>query len=72
MRTTLGLLPALFVTGSSASYQLGAEEANAAYTGRPDDRPWSERHAAVLWVAIIMAVLILGGIALRSMKTATT
>jgi hypothetical protein len=51
---------------------LGAEEANAAYTGRPDDRPWSERHAAVLWVAIIMAVLILGGIALRSMKTATT
>jgi hypothetical protein len=51
---------------------LGAEEANAAYAGRPDDRPWSERHPAVLWVAIIMVVLILGGIALRSMKTATT
>ena len=50
---------------------LGTEEANAAYTGRPDDRPWSERHPAVLWMAIIVAVLILSGIALRSMKTAT-
>jgi hypothetical protein len=51
---------------------LGAETANAAYTGRPDDRPWSERHPAVLWVAIIAAVFILGGIALRSMKTTAT
>jgi uncharacterized protein DUF3999 len=52
--------------------QLGAEEPNAAYKGRPDDRPWSERHPALLWVAIIAAVLILGGIALRSMKTTAT
>jgi hypothetical protein len=52
--------------------QLRAEEANAAFTGRPDDRPWSERHPAVLWIAIIAAVLILGAIALRSMRTATT
>jgi hypothetical protein len=57
---------------NAGQVQLGAEETNAAYTGRPDDRPWSERHPAVLWVAIIAAVLILGGIALRSMKTATT
>jgi hypothetical protein len=52
--------------------QLEAEGANAAYTGRPDDRPWSERHPALLWVAIIAAVLVLGGIALRSMKTTAT
>jgi len=52
--------------------QLGAEEANAAFTGRPDERPWSERHPAVLWVAIVAAVLILGGVALRSMKAAAT
>ncbi len=52
--------------------QLNAEEANAAYTGRPDDRPWSERHPALLWVAIIGAVLVLGGIALRSMKSTAT
>jgi hypothetical protein len=50
--------------------QLGAEQANAAYTGRPDERPWTERHPAVLWIAIVAAVLILGAIALRSMKTA--
>jgi uncharacterized protein DUF3999 len=57
---------------NAGQVQMGAEEANAAYTGRPDERPWSERHPAVLWVAIISAVAILGGIALRSMKTATT
>jgi hypothetical protein len=54
---------------SADQVHLGAEEVNAAFTGRPDDRPWSERHPALLWVAIIAAVLILGGIALRSMKT---
>jgi hypothetical protein len=48
-----------------------SEQANAAYSGRPDDRPWSEQHPAVLWVAIIAAVAILGLIALRSMKAAT-
>ena len=53
-----------------APAQLGAEQANAAYTGRPDERPWTERHPAVLWIAIVAAVLILGAIALRSMKTA--
>jgi len=52
--------------------QLGAEEGNAGYTGRPDDRPWSERHPAVLWTAILAAVAILGGIAVRSIKSAAT
>jgi len=50
--------------------QLAAQEANPEYAGRPDDRPWSDRHPAVLWVAIISAVLMLGGIALRSMRFA--
>jgi hypothetical protein len=54
----------------AAPAQLGGEEVNAAYTGRPDERPWTERHPAVLWIAIVAAVLILGAIALRSMKTA--
>jgi hypothetical protein len=49
---------------------LGAETANARYTARPDDRAWSERHPAVLWIAIIAAVAALGALALRSMKTA--
>lgn len=54
---------------SAGRVDLGAETANSAFTGRPDDRPWSERHPAVLWTAILAAVAILGGIALRSIKT---
>ena len=55
---------------SAGQLQMGAEDANAAYTGRPDDRPWSERHPTVLWTAILAAVAILGSIAVRSLKTA--
>ncbi len=55
---------------TAAAAQLGAQAENAAYTGRPDDRPWSERHPAILWIAIIAAVLVLGALALRSMRTA--
>lgn len=47
---------------------LAPEVANDAYTGRPDERPWSERHPLVLWITIIGAVVILGGIALRSLR----
>jgi Protein of unknown function (DUF3999) len=54
----------------AAPAQLGTEQANAAFTGRPDERPWTEKHPAVLWIAIVAAVLILGAIAVRSMKTA--
>ena len=54
---------------SAVQAQLGAEEANAAYNERPDDRPWSERHPAFLWAAILAAVAILGGIAMRSLKS---
>jgi hypothetical protein len=60
------------VDASAAQMQMGAEEANAGYTGRPDDRPWSERHPAVLWTAILAAVALLGGIAMRSIKAAAS
>jgi hypothetical protein len=50
--------------------QLGAEQQNAAYAGRPDNRPWSDRHPALLWTAIVGAVLVLGGLAFKSMRTA--
>ncbi len=63
----------LFQSDASAGQmQMGTEEANAGYTGRPDDRPWSDRHPAVLWAAILAAVAILGGIAMRSIKTAAS
>ncbi|HTC66435.1 MAG TPA: DUF3999 family protein [Candidatus Acidoferrum sp.] len=48
---------------------LDPEANNAAYVPRPDDRPWSEQHPALLWVAILAAVVILGAVALRSLKT---
>jgi hypothetical protein len=60
------------VNPSASAIPLGAEETNAAYKGRPDERPWSERHPAILWIAILAAVLTLGGIALRSMRSANT
>ncbi len=55
----------------AAAAQLGPETSNAAYTGRPDDRPWSERHPVVLWIAIIAAMAVLGGVAFRFLRTAT-
>jgi hypothetical protein len=54
---------------SPAKAQLGPRAHNAQYTGRPDDRPWSERHTAILWAAMILAVLALGAVALRGLRT---
>jgi len=48
--------------------QLGPAQANPKFTDRPDDRPWSERHGSVLWIAMLLAVLVLGGLALRGLK----
>lgn len=55
---------------TAAAAQLGGETMNLAFTGRPDDRPWSERHPVVLWIGIVGAVVVLGTIALKSMRTA--
>ncbi|MGA9040414.1 MAG: DUF3999 family protein [Terriglobales bacterium] len=49
--------------------KLGADMPNPAYTGRPDDRPWSEQHKGVLWAAMVLAVAVLAGLALRGFKT---
>jgi hypothetical protein len=46
----------------------GAESENAAYRQRPDDRPFTEKHPALLWAALIVVVTVLGGIALQSAK----
>jgi Protein of unknown function (DUF3999) len=56
---------------AAAAAQLGDESTNPAYTEYADDRPWSERHPVVLWIAILAAVLILATLAVRSMRTAT-
>jgi len=56
------------VAASAAEVQLGAGAHNAQYTGRPDDRPWSERHMGILWGVMIMAVLVLAILALRGLR----
>jgi hypothetical protein len=54
---------------SPAEAQLGAGTHNAEYTGRPDDRPWSDRHMGVLWAAMILAVIALAAMAIRGMRS---
>lgn len=46
------------------------EERNSAFTGRADERPWSERHPALLWATICAAVLVLAVVALKSIRAA--
>lgn len=53
----------------AAQLQFAPEILNAAFSERPDSRPWSERHPSLLWITIIAAVLILGSIAFRSLKS---
>jgi hypothetical protein len=57
---------------TASQLQFGAEILNSAYAGRPDDRPWSERHPSLLWAAIIAAVAVLGTVAFRALKSPVT
>jgi hypothetical protein len=57
------------VGASPAEAQLAVGEHNPLYTGRADDRPWSERHTAVLWTAMVLAVAGLAALALRGFRT---
>ena len=47
---------------------VGPEQPNPAYQPRPDDRPFTERHPALLWAAMAAVIALLGTIALRSAK----
>lgn len=48
--------------------QSGAEQANPIYQARPDSRPFTDRHPALLWIALILVVAILAVVALKSAK----
>ena len=48
--------------------QLGTELANADYHPRPDERPFTDRHPELMWVALILVVLVLMGTAMHSVK----
>jgi hypothetical protein len=47
--------------------RLARDQANPAYTGRPDERPWSERHKTAFWIATLLVIIVLIGAALRAM-----
>jgi hypothetical protein len=55
---------------NAAQIAAGAEQPNPAYQPRPDDRPFTEKHPALLWVALAVVIALLGAIALRSAKPA--
>lgn len=50
--------------------QLGAEVSNAAWQPRPDERPFTEKHPILLWIALVLVIGLLGAVAFRSFKTA--
>lgn len=52
----------------SSAAALGPEVQNARYEQRPDVRPFTEKHPALLWIALLAVVAILAAIALRSVK----
>ena len=54
----------------SVTAALGPEMQNTAYQRRPDMRPFTEKHPALLWIALLAVVGVLGLIALRSAKRA--
>jgi len=53
---------------NAISAQLGVELANVNYHPRPDERPFTERHPELMWIALILVVAVLGGTALHSIK----
>jgi hypothetical protein len=58
----------LFTPNSSApTVTLGPEQPNPNFQPRPDDRPFSERHSTLLWIALLAVLALLGFVALRSM-----
>jgi hypothetical protein len=52
----------------AAAAVLGPEQINPGYEQRPDQRPFTEKHPALLWLALIVVILLLGFIAVRSAK----
>jgi hypothetical protein len=50
----------------AARARIGTERNNPAWQPRPDERPFTEKHPALLWLALLAVVVLLGWTALRS------
>ncbi|MGA7107302.1 MAG: DUF3999 family protein [Terracidiphilus sp.] len=64
-------LPQFFhFSGSRAGHAvMQAEKLNAEFMVRPDARPFTERHPALLWIALLLVIALLGLIALRTARS---
>ena len=51
---------------AAAPATLGADEVNRDYA---DPAPWSERHPGVLWGALVAAVIVLGAVTIRALRS---
>lgn len=59
----------LFVPQSDAAKPaLSPERANVAYQPRPDQRAFTERHPALLWIGLVLVIALLAAIAWSSLK----
>jgi len=55
-----------FNSRSAVHAVLQAELLNAEFQPRPDARPFTERHPALLWIALALVIVLLGAIALHT------
>jgi hypothetical protein len=46
----------------------GPEQQNPEYQSRPDERPFTEKHPALIWIALALVIAVLGAVALRTAK----
>ncbi|HME57374.1 MAG TPA: DUF3999 family protein [Terracidiphilus sp.] len=61
----------LFTLQANASrITAGPEVPNLTYQPRPDERPFTEKHPVLIWVALVAVIAVLGAIALKSAKPA--
>jgi hypothetical protein len=59
----------LFAPQADASQAVARpEQQNPKYEPRPDERPFTEKHPILLWAALIIVIVLLGGVALRTAK----
>lgn len=60
----------LVIHPASATHVTAApEQQNPEFQPRPDERPFTEKHPALLWIALSLVILLLGIIALRSARS---
>jgi len=50
---------------SASAATLGAEIANSGYA---NPAPWTEQHQSVMWIALALAVIVIGGLAVRTLR----